>query len=102
MSPRPKKIRLCQGNFCGRAFKPTGTPLSKLERIELHRDELESLRLCDRDGLTQEEAGQLMGVSRGTIQRIITTARKKVATALSEGQALVFVDDEGQGEDPTT
>jgi len=94
MSPRPKKIRHCQGNFCGWAFKPTGIPLSKLDRIELYRDEIESLRLCDRDGLTQEEAGQLMGVSRGTIQRIITTARRKVATALSEGHALVFVDDE--------
>ncbi|MBU4393978.1 MAG: DUF134 domain-containing protein, partial [Proteobacteria bacterium] len=52
MSPRPKKIRHCQGNFCGRAFKPTGTPLSKLDRVELYRDELEVLRLCDRDGLT--------------------------------------------------
>jgi predicted DNA-binding protein (UPF0251 family) len=69
-------------------------PLSKLERIELYRDELEALRLCDRDGLTQEEAGEFMGVSRGTIQRILATARTKVATALSEGQALVFVDDE--------
>jgi predicted DNA-binding protein (UPF0251 family) len=96
MSPRPKKIRNCQGNFCGRAFKPTGIPLGKLDRIELQRDELESLRLCDRDGLTQEEAGQFMGVSRGTIQRIITMARKKVATALSEGQALVFVDEDEQ------
>ena len=93
MSPRPKKIRHCQGNFCGRSFKPTGTPLSKLERIELYRDELETLRLCDRDGLTQEEAGQVMGVSRGTIQRIITSARKKLATALSEGQALIFVEE---------
>jgi len=94
MSPRPKKIRQCQGNFCGRAFKPTGTPFSKLERIELYRDELEALRLCDRDGLTQEEAGQFMGVSRGTIQRIVATARKKLATALSEGKAIVFVGDE--------
>lgn len=98
MSPRPKKIRNCQGNFCGRAFKPTGTPLSKLDRIELCRDELEALRLCDRDDLTQEEAGEFMGVSRGTIQRILATARKKVATALSEGQALVFVDDEEKEE----
>jgi predicted DNA-binding protein (UPF0251 family) len=94
MCPRPKKIRQCQGNFCGRAFKPTGTPFSKLDRIELYRDELEALRLCDRDGLTQEEAGQFMGVSRGTIQRIVSTARKKLATALSEGKAIVFVDDE--------
>lgn len=60
----------------------------------MYRDELEALRLCDRDGLTQEEAGQFMGVSRGTIQRIVATARKKLATALSEGKAIVFVDDE--------
>jgi predicted DNA-binding protein (UPF0251 family) len=35
-----------------------------------------------------------MGVSRGTIQRIITIARKKTATALTGGLALIFVDDE--------
>ncbi len=93
MSPRPKKIRKCEGNFCGHAFKPTGTPLSKLEKVEIYRDEMEALRLCDREGMTQEEAGQQMGVSRGTIQRIITIARKKTADALSEGKALVFVDD---------
>lgn len=93
MSPRPKKQRKCEGNFCGRAFKPTGTPLSKLEKIELFRDEMEALRLCDRDGLTQEEAGQKMGVSRGTVQRILTIARCKTAGAIFEGRALVFVDD---------
>jgi uncharacterized protein len=92
MSPRPKKTRNCQGRFCGRAFKPTGTPLTELKQIELHRDELEALRLCDGEGMTQEEAGQSMGVSRGTIQRIITIARKKTATALTSGQALIFVD----------
>ncbi|MEA3469542.1 MAG: DUF134 domain-containing protein [Thermodesulfobacteriota bacterium] len=94
MSPRPKKLRKCQGNFCGQAFKPTGKPLSKLTQIELFRDEMEALRLCDRDGLTQEEAGLQMGVSRGTIQRIITIARRKTAEALSEGRALVFVEEE--------
>lgn len=92
MSPRPKKTRNCQGKFCGRAFKPTGIPLTELKQIELHRDELEALRLCDGEGMTQEEAGQSMGVSRGTIQRIITIARKKTATALTLGQALIFVD----------
>ena len=92
MSPRPKKLRHCEGQFCGRAFKPTGTPLPELQQVDLYRDELEALRLCDFVGLTQEEAGHRMGVSRGTIQRIITGARKKTAQALSEGQALVFVD----------
>ena len=93
MSPRPKKERKCEGNFCGRAFKPTGTPLSKLKKVELFRDEMEALRLCDREGMTQEEAGRQMGVSRGTIQRIITIARRKTAEAISEGRALIFVDD---------
>ena len=92
MSPRPKKLRYCEGQFCGRAFKPTGTPLHELMQVDMHRDELEALRLCDFEGLTQEEAGVRMGVSRGTIQRIITGARKKTAQALTEGQALVFVD----------
>ncbi len=91
MSPRPKKTRNCHGRFCGKAFKPTGTPLTELRKIELHRDELEALRLCDGEGMTQEEAGLSMGVSRGTIQRIITVARKKSATALTAGHALVFV-----------
>lgn len=90
MSPRPKKERKCQGRFCGKAFKPSGTPVTELTHVELYRDELEALRLCDMEGLTQEEAGQSMGVSRGTIQRIITVARRKVATALTQGNALIF------------
>ena len=94
MSPRPKKFRNCEGNFCGRAFKPTGTPLGELIHIEMFRDEIEALRLCDLEGMTQEEAGQSMGVSRGTIQRIITEARKKTARAITAGCALIFVDQE--------
>ena len=53
-------------------------------------DELEALKLCDRDGLTQEEAGVKMGVSRGTVQRILSCARAKVADALSGCKAIVM------------
>jgi len=53
MSPRPKKTRRCQGQFCGKAFKPTGTSLPELKHIILYRDELEALRLCDFEGLFQ-------------------------------------------------
>jgi predicted DNA-binding protein (UPF0251 family) len=42
------------------------------------------------DDLTQEEAGERMGISRGTVQRLLSSARKKVATALAECKALVF------------
>ena len=90
--PRPKKNRTCVGKMCGKAFKPTCIPLKELKHIKMLRDELEALKLCDSQGLTQEEAGKKMGVSRGTVQRIVTSARKKVAQALSEGAALVFED----------
>ena len=76
--------------MCGKAFKPTCIPLKELRQIQLHRDELEALKLCDKKGLTQEQAGEEMGVSRGTVQRILTSARTKVAEALTEGAALVF------------
>lgn len=94
MSPRPKKTRNCEGEFEGGIYKPAGAPLSELKQIELHRDELEAFRLCDAEGLTQEEAGERMGVSRGTIQRIVTVARKKVATSLARGYSIIFVEDE--------
>jgi predicted DNA-binding protein (UPF0251 family) len=61
-----------------------------LEKIHLAKDELEALRLCDLLGRTQEEAGSEMGVSRGTVQRLVTQARSKVARALVEGCALIL------------
>ena len=94
MSPRPKKIRRCEGKFCGRAFKPTGTPLINLKQITLFRDELEALKLCDYEGLFQEQAGEKMGISRGTVQRILTSARRKTAEAVATGAALIFAEDD--------
>lgn len=91
MSPRYKKPRSCACRYKDRAFKPTGLPMTEIGKITLARDELEALRLCDLEGLTQEEAGKRMGVSRGTVQRILSSARKKVALALTSGMAIVFV-----------
>ena len=90
MSPRHKKPRACGCQFRGKAFKPTGIPMTEIEKIVLYRDELEALKLCDMDDLTQEEAGKRIGVSRGTVQRLLSQARKKVATALAECRAIVF------------
>lgn len=61
-----------------------------MEIIQLAHDELESLHLCDGEGKTQEEAGVCMGVSRGTVQRLLSSARSKVARALVGHKALAI------------
>jgi predicted DNA-binding protein (UPF0251 family) len=67
--------------------------MTKLRKIHLLRDELETLKLCDLEGMTQEEAGRKMGISRGTVQRMLTKARQKVTEALVSGAALIFQED---------
>jgi predicted DNA-binding protein (UPF0251 family) len=98
MSPRPKKPRNCNcphhlpGTL---VIKPAGIPTKDLEKVELNIDELESLRLCDSEGLSQADAGKHMGVSRGTVQRLVNSGRKKVIDAILNSQALVIeVDDD--------
>jgi predicted DNA-binding protein (UPF0251 family) len=66
--------------------------MSELEKVILYIDELETFKLCDHDGLTQEEAGLKMGVSRGTVQRLLSSARGKVASALAECKAVLLED----------
>ena len=58
------------------------------EPITLEHEELEALRLVDLEGLSQEEAGIKMGISRGSIWRFLKRAREKVARALTEGRRL--------------
>ncbi|RLI14726.1 hypothetical protein DRO49_05970, partial [Candidatus Bathyarchaeota archaeon] len=52
-------------------------------------DEVEAIRLVDLKGLNQEEAGAYMGVSRGTIWRILKNARIKLAKAIIEGRPII-------------
>jgi len=61
-----------------------------LEVITLDHDELEALVLCDEKELSQEAAGAQMGVSRGTVQRLLATGRKKVVGALAAGKVLAI------------
>jgi predicted DNA-binding protein (UPF0251 family) len=92
MSPRKKKHRNCVCPLrekLGLVFKPAGTPLVDMEIITIEHDELEALFLCDGEDLNQERAGEKMGVSRGTVQRLLTQGRKKVIGALVGQKALV-------------
>ncbi len=90
---RPRKPRNCvcpHRTGYAAVFKPAGTPLKDMEIVKLAHDELEALHLCDNEGKTQEEAGACMGVSRGTVQRLLAGARRKVAHALIGQKALAI------------
>ena len=92
MSPRLKKPRHYNCPYRGDAeevYKPAGTPLRDLEKIVIFRDEMEAMFLCDAENLTQEEAGKRMGVSRGTVQRLLAQARRKTIEAVVLGKALM-------------
>jgi predicted DNA-binding protein (UPF0251 family) len=86
--PRPRKRRILTRVPRPAIYKPTGVPLDGLRLVTLLQEELEALRLADLEGLDQAEAAGRMGVSRSTFQRIVTQARRQVALALTEGQAL--------------
>ena len=51
-------------------------------------EELESVRLCDMEGLEQDDASASMNVSRATLQRILYQARQKIADALCTGKTI--------------
>ena len=69
-------------------FKPAGIPMRMLEEICLSVDEAEAIRLKDLEGLEQEEGADKMGISRPTFQRMLVSARQKVADALLNGKAI--------------
>ena len=97
MSPRPKKPRSCNCPHRppgSTIYKPAGIPTKRLESVALVLDELEAMRLCDAEGLTQTEAGVKMGISRGTVQRLVTSGRKKTIGAILNSQLLVIPVDE--------
>jgi predicted DNA-binding protein (UPF0251 family) len=64
--------------------------MSELRTVRLELSELEAMRLCDLESLHQEAAGRRMGLSRGTVQRLLRRGRAKVLTAILESSALLI------------
>ena len=71
------------------AKKMTPEPKGSDEAIFIDLAEVEVLRLVDLEGMYQEQAGSAMGVSRGTVWRLLVSAREKVTRAIVEGRPLV-------------
>ena len=82
--PRPeKKRRICP--LSGeRRFGTDGNAPA----LEIRADELEALRLCDLEEVSQQEAATRMGVSRGTLQRLLYSAHRQIAFALVCGHPI--------------
>ena len=59
-----------------------------IDKNSLKLEELEAIRLKDLEGLEQEECAGKMGVSRPTFQRILNSARGKIADSLINGKAI--------------
>ena len=85
---RRKKKRFVRNIPKAVLFKPQGVPMRELERQVISIEGFEALRLVDCEGMQQQEASDLMGVSRPTLSRVLSEARKAVATALSKGWAI--------------
>lgn len=58
------------------------------DMLILRLEELEAIRLKDYKGLEQAECAKEMGLTRPTFQRILQSARLKIAAALVEGRGL--------------
>lgn len=75
--------------------------MREVENVLVDLDEFEAMRLCDHEGLEQVEAGETMGVSRGTVQRLLYKGRKKVIDALLNRHALIINLDRSEEEHDT-
>ena len=84
--PRPCKCRrICSVPRITR-FVAAGEPHS--EPVTIGLDELEVLRLLDRENLSQQQCAVRMQVSRPTVARMYENVRKKLAEALTEGKSI--------------
>ena len=85
---RPKKSRRVGFNPKINYFKPRGIPVLDLDEVCLTIDEREAIRLADLLGMSHEDSGKQMGVSRATFGRIIQQARQTIADAIINGKAV--------------
>lgn len=90
---RPTKWRRIENLPTISYFIPSGEKIAeangkKLIRNILKFEELEAIRLKDLLGLEQSECAEKMEVSRPTFQRILLSAREKIADSLVNGKMI--------------
>jgi hypothetical protein len=71
-----------------RCYAPQCNTVEEEETVTILPEELELLKLVDLNGLGQEEASAVIGVSRRTVWKDLHEARRKVADALIHGKRI--------------
>ncbi|MDF3003453.1 MAG: hypothetical protein K0Q48_3572 [Bacillota bacterium] len=87
---RPTKWRKIEHIPTVPYFIPSEKDFPESEKNILKLEELEAIRLKDLLGMEQEECAANMGVSRPTFQRILISAREKVADSLINGKTILI------------
>lgn len=85
---RPTKWRKIENIPTIPYFVPSDTDIAEVPENILKLEELEAIRLKDLEGLEQEECAERMEVSRPTFQRILLSAREKLADSLINGKTI--------------
>ena len=85
---RPTKLRKIENIPAVQFFVPSEHEASEVPENVLKLEELEAIRLKDLEGLEQEECAVRMEVSRPTFQRILISAREKIADSLIHGKTI--------------
>ena len=88
---RPTKWRKIENIPTIPYFVPSEKDIDEVPKNVLLVEELEAIRLKDLEGLEQEECAEKMQVSRPTFQRILLSAREKVADSLINGK-VIYID----------
>ncbi len=85
---RPIKWRKIENIPAIAYFTPSNREVPEIPKNILKLEELEAIRLKDLEGLEQSECAERMEVSRPTFQRILLSAREKIADSLVNGKTI--------------
>ena len=85
---RPRVPRRMDREGPLRCYAPQCNTADETACVILLPEELEILKLVDLNGLEQEEASAIIGVSRRTVWKDLHEARRKVADALINGKKI--------------
>ncbi len=90
MSPRRKRFRRIVSPPVLKGYKPIGVPLIDTDTVSVLYEEYEAIRLIGYEGLSHEEAAELMNISRPTFTRVYNSCIKKIARGLTEGKSIII------------